>query len=355
MTGFNKAANVLLARCRARYGRRLTMPDIEQLVGCRTVPEAAALLKKTGYASSLAGLDVNSLHRRPFEAALNRHLMNEFLSLSRCEESVGDWFGGYLLMRAEINQIMSFLWLLSSGRQNEFILSVPETFIQRAGIEPAALASCTDYDSFLSAMRRSQFGGVLRAMRPLPGEPIDCALIEHGLYARFYDAAFELVKSHCTGKARTELLDILGTQKDVSNFRAIYRLKRYYSADPATVRSFLLNGEHRIKHRVLLEMINAPDAETVMELFVTRTPYGRRVNKGILYREGGLETATSLLVQSRARELMRASTNPTTVLLAYIILSETEVHDIAAIVEGIYYGLTREAILDLITIDEMAS
>ena len=353
MSFASKASNVLLARCRARYGRRLTAQDIEALVSCRSVADCAAQLKNTRYAEALSTLSEGNLRRRTCEAALNSHLLHELYTLSRCEQSVGDWFADYIIMRAEINQVTSFIQLLASGRQSELILTLPEFMLHRAGIDAAKLAGCRSYDDLLAAMKHSRFIKVLTAFRPLPGNRPDCALIEQALYARFYDDVLDMIDSRA-GKAAEELRELIGIQLDMRNFSYIYRLKKYYGADPAAVRSMLLPNEYRIKPRTLLAMINAPDAASALEIFMARTPYGRQLDREELLREGGLEAATSVLVHTRARRLMRSSVNPSTVLLAYVILAEAEVHDLTVIVEGVFYGLSREEILDLIIIDDLA-
>ena len=85
----SKASNVLLARCRARYGQRLSAQDIDTLLGCRTVADCAACLRNTRYAPALSSLGESSMYRRPSEAALNGFLLDELYTLCRCEQSVG--------------------------------------------------------------------------------------------------------------------------------------------------------------------------------------------------------------------------------------------------------------------------
>lgn len=353
MSFSSKASNALLARCRARYGRRLKQQDIEALVTCRSVADCAAYLKNTRYADSIARISEGNLRRRTFERALNDHLLDELYTLCRCEQSVGDWFADYIIMRAEIKLVTSFVQLLSAGRQGEMILNVPEFILQRTGIDAAGLAQCRDYDDLLEAMKHSRFRKVLHTFRPLRGNLPDCALIEHALYVQFYDEVLAMIERRA-GSAEEELKDLIGTQLDILNFSCIYRLKRYYGADPAAVRSMLFRNEHQISRHVLLSMVNAPDAQSVLEIFMERTSYGRRLDREMLLREGGLETATRMLTHHRARKLMRSSVNPATVLLAYIIMAEAEVHDLNSIVEGVFYGLPREEILDLIIIDKLA-
>jgi|GEM_PF-2247522 len=349
----SKAANVLLARCRARYGQRLTARDIDALTGCRTVADCAACLKNTRYADCLSDMGERIMRRGAFEAALDRHLLGELYGLCRCEQSVGDWFADYLLMQSEIRLIMSVVLRLSSGRMQSPQGKIDMPARLHTGIDTERLSTCTDYDDLLEAVRHSRFIKVLRALRPLPGNLPDSALIEHSLYAAFYDKVAELIDHH-SGSARDELTELISAQIDMANFRHVYRLKKYYAADEAAVRSMLLGQKSVTGSRVMRRMTAAPDAEAVLKIFLEDTPYGRHIDREVLAREGGLEAATRLLVLNRARRLMHFSVHPSTVLLAYIIMAEAEVHDLTTIVEGVYYGLPREEILSLITINELA-
>jgi len=349
----SKAANVLLARCRARYGKRLTVQEIDALAGCRTMADCVTILRNTRYGDSLSSLSESGMYRRPFEAALHRHLMEELYTLSHCEQSVGDWFAEYLLMKSEIQQLMAVIRRLSSGQVEADMPFAMENMLHQSGIDSKKLCACADYDDLLEFARHSPFIKVLRAMRPLPGNRPDSALIEHSLHAAFYERVNELIHRH-SGSAEEELTGLVGIQMDMDNFRHIYRLKKYYNADEAAVRSMLFGPKSVTGSRVMRRMTAAPDAETVMEIFLENTPYGRHIDREILAREGGLEAATRLLVLTQARKLMHSSVNPSTVLLAYIIMAEAEVHDLTTIVEGVYYGLPREEILSLITINELA-
>lgn len=346
----SNASNVLLAKCRAKYGRRLTLQDINAMISCRSVTDVTAYLKaNTHYGEALASFDPSTAHRRNIELALRRELYEDFSSLCRYELSVGEWFGDYLLMRSEIEQIMSFLCLLSAGRPQEFIFSLPTFFVQHSEIDFTSLSQCRDYNDFLLAMRSSRYIKTLRAFIPLDGEQLDIALVEHGLYRQFYDTIWDIITTHYSGTAREELLDLTGAQLDILNFCHIYRLKRYYGADSASVRAMLLRGEHRIRAKVMKDIIEAPTADAALELFITKTPYGRQFDRED-FEKGGIETATQSVVCAMAQRLLRSSIHPTTVLLSYIILATNELQDVTSIVEGVHYGLSPDEILSIITV-----
>lgn len=350
----SNASNVLLAKCRARYGKRLNTQDINTLVNCRSVTEVVSYLKTTPrYEEILLNVDEGSMYRRRIEAVLERGLYEELSTLCRYELQVGGWFTDYFLMRGEIRQIMSFLLQLSAGTPDEFLFSLPDFFLQQSDINFAALLQCRSYGDFLQSMEGTRFYKILRALAPAPGKTVDCAVIEHALYNEFYRTVFSIIDKHYSGEAHKELSELLSAQVDMNTFAHIYRLKKYYKADTGTIRALLPENTMRISGKVLNELINAPDADTVLRIFMQRTAYGRRLLTQVI-SERGLETALRMQLERTALRMLRTSVHPTTVLLAYIILTDNEIKDIITIVESIFYNLPPDEIKNLITIDEHA-
>lgn len=349
----SKASNVLLAKCRAKFGGRLTGQDITALMSCRTVQEAAAYLKSsTRYAAVLETTDPLAMYRINVESAVRRMMYDDFSSLCRYELSVGEWFSDYIIMSGEILQIISFLCLLAADRPEEFISTLPGFFMQHADFDYAKLGQCHTYEEFLEVMRTSRFGRVLRAFTPLEGEAFDCAAIEHALYRHMYAIITDTVKKHYSGDAKEELLDLIGTQLDMRNICYVYRMKKYYGAEPDLVRALLFSEETRISSRLLGDIINAPDAETALKLFSERSANGRKL-AAALEHSASIEIAAREIVFTKAVHLLRFSIHPSSVLLAYIIFAETEVQDITSIVEAVYYNMPSDEIKRLITIDSL--
>lgn len=347
----SNASNVLLAKCRARFGVRLTKQDIAALTGCRTVQETAAYLKNsTHYGKSLENIDPSVVHRRQLEAVLREKQYEDFSSLCRYELSVGEWFGDYILMRGEIQQIMIYLRLFAAGKQKEFIFSLPEFYIKQYELDIPALTSAKNYGDFLAAMRKSRFIRVLRTFTPDAGEHIDLAVIEHALYRHFYENIVSIIREHYRGSARQELEELIFTQVDILNFCHIYRMKKYYGAKPDSIRAWMLSGGSNVRQSLMFAMIDAETAEDALRIFTEKTGYGRLFStEDIKY--GGIEVATRPIIFGKALRLLRSSVNPTTVLLSFITLTETELSDVITIIEGVHYGLEPSAIYSLLTID----
>lgn len=63
------SSNVVLAKARTMYGRRLTQNDYNELLKCRNVSEVAGYLKNnTIYSHALAGIVESEIHRGQLEA-----------------------------------------------------------------------------------------------------------------------------------------------------------------------------------------------------------------------------------------------------------------------------------------------
>lgn len=350
----SNASNVLLAKCRARYGKRLNLQDINTLTNCRSVSEVVSYLKNTPrYGDILGSVDESSMYRRRIEAVLEHGLYEELSTLCRYELQVGGWFSAYFLMRGEIRQIMSFLLQLSAGKPDEFLFSLPEFFLQQSDLNFAALLECRSYSEFLQVMEGTRFYKIIRTLAPAPGKQIDCAVIEHALYNEFYSTIFSIIEKHYSGEALKELDELLSAQVDMNTFAHIYRLKKYYKADTGTIRALLPEHTVHISSRVREELINARDADDVLEIFTQRTAYGRRLSIAVI-NERGLEAALKMQLERMALRMLRTSVHPTTVLLAYIFLTENETKDIITIVESVFYNLTPDEMRNLITIDEHA-
>ena len=102
------SSNVILAKARAMYGRRLTRANYRELLECRTVGEVASYLKnQTSYGSILAGINESDIHRGQLEIRLRQKLFEDNSALCRYEVTIGEHFANYLISRGEIEQGIS--------------------------------------------------------------------------------------------------------------------------------------------------------------------------------------------------------------------------------------------------------
>ena len=105
----------VLAKARAKFGKRLTEKDYNSLLNSNSVAEVMSYLKSyTHYAEALRDINERDVHRGRLEVLLRQHLFYEFDSLCRYDSQMSTGFSAYVISRTEIEQIMRFLTLLNT-------------------------------------------------------------------------------------------------------------------------------------------------------------------------------------------------------------------------------------------------
>ncbi|MBQ6570574.1 MAG: V-type ATPase subunit [Clostridia bacterium] len=339
------AANAVLTKSRCMYGKRLKEEDYNALCACRSVSEVAFYLKtRTHYSDALQNLDEGTVHRRKLEELLFIKEFEEFARLCRYEFAGDEGFSEYIIMTVEIKEILRFLRLLFAGSPSEYLLSLPVYFASHSSVDLYALSRAKSFSEFLDIADRSRYR---KAFRPFKGvENPDFVSIEHALYGYMYSRLLEIVAARKSGDERAELENIFSTLLDTKNFLHIYRLKKYYNSDENIIRTLLFGGSHKIKKDIHEAMITAPDAQTVLDLMKTRTPYAK------YFEEKGVtpDNIYSRIKFHTAKKYIHYSVNPSVVMLSYIMLSQIELGNIVNIIECVRYGLPQEETAEMITV-----
>ena len=98
-----------MAKCRALYGKRLTLQDYNNLMNCKGINDIVSYLKtRTVYSSVFesANSDMSSFQ---VEELLKIHLLESFEKVSKYEISTGVEFYKYFIIKNDIQQILRFL------------------------------------------------------------------------------------------------------------------------------------------------------------------------------------------------------------------------------------------------------
>ncbi len=346
----SKASNALYAKCRAMFGKRLTQHDIDVLLNSRSLSEIAVYLKSnTRYAPALANVDERLTHRGQLELELHRILFGQFEGLCRYEISVGEHLADFVLNRMELKQYLSFLQFLNSGHPQDYIFSLPYFFEKHTNVKLMELSQQRSFSEFLEHIKKSIYYDALKNIKSEDCR-FDYFLVENLMYSKLYDAALSACRKYYSGDAQTQLLDLFGTEIELHNVASVYRLKKYYKSSPEFISSVLYPYSSRISRRVMAQIAAAETADDALDIFLRHTPYRREVNLDLIKRHH-IDNVFRELRYKRAHHYMHFSTNPSVVLLSYMILTETELTEIITIIEGVRYGLDPERISELIVMD----
>lgn len=340
------SSNVILAKARAMYGRSLKTQDYQALINCHTVGEVASYLKNnTSYSEALAQVNLTDVHRSQLENALKRKLLFDFASLSRYEISVSEHFSNYLIIRSEIEQIMHALLLLSAGKPEEYLFSMPAYLDAHTVLDLKTLSHIKSYDDLLAVVAHSPYKALLMPFAPRDGN-LNLTGIENALYTHLYRYVFNTIDHHASAGAAKELRGIFNDHIDLCNFVRIVRQKLYFHAHTDTIRSSLLPFG-TFSDAILSQLLEAQDYDK-MEAIMLRTPVGKRYLKA-----GGYDFVDEIPYVAKYRSCkkdIRFSTHPSVVMISYVFLSEIEIIDIVNIIEGIRYGLPPAEIARLMAI-----
>ncbi len=334
------ASNAVLSKARAMYGKGIKEKNYSDLLACRSIPDVASYLKrKTSYSDVLSGINENNLHRAELENQLKLKLFLDFEALGRYDISVGEHFSEYIIARAEIEQIMHSLMLLTAGKSGEYIHTIPAFFYSHAKFDLKELEHIKNYDDFLKVVRRSEYYKILEPFKPKKGELINLTFIETALYNYLYKVVFDVINKYVKGSAKKELTDFFKLYIDLSNLVRIVRMRKFYDLEPEYMISALIShgtlGEDKLK-----KFIFSPNTKQMMS-DMKNTKMGKK------WFSRGLDVIDKVPLNMRfdkCRHNIRFSMSPPIVLMSYIFLKEIEIINITNIIEGIKYRLPSEEI-----------
>ncbi len=342
------SSNVILAKARAMYGRRLTRTNYRELLECRSVSEVAAYLKnQTSYGAVLAGVNENDIHRGQLEVRLRQKLFEDNSALCRYEVTIGEHFARYLISRSEIEQIMHSLVLLEGDVPEEYLFAMPAYLTAHTHLNLTTLSHIRSYDDLLLAVSHTPYRKPLESFRPAPGVPLNYTGIENALYTYLYGQVFDVIRKYTHGETAAQLRQMFESYIDLQNYLRIVRLRFIHGEEIDVVRSALLPfGQLHERHlNALLEAKSQEEIAAIMR----RTPVGQHFIKS----QGSYAYVEQLMNRTKyriCRRDIRFSTHPSVVLMSYIFLMEIEVGDIVTIVEGIRYKLAPEEIKSMLTV-----
>lgn len=348
MSFLHYSSNVITAKARAMYGKSLKPKDYTNLLNCHSVSESAAYLKNnTAYAGVLRDVNEATIHRGYLEMLLRRKLYNDYAALARYDVSVGLQMSRYLMERAEIELIVSCLRLLSAGRASEFYFSMPLFFTTHSHLNLQAMSRSKSFGELLEALYGTVYHEMLERYPPGDDGLIRLTEIETALYSRLSETMMATLKRQDKETA-AELIDLYGTYIDVQNVTRIQRLKRYFEADPETIRRSLLPGSGAIPVRLMEQMVNAPTADAVMDILYS-SKVGRRIPAE---QRRFVHDLYHRVPFFNARRHIHLSVHAAVVMLSYIMILDVELDDIINVIEGIRYGLQPEDIKPMLVLAE---
>lgn len=341
---FINSSTAVITKARSKYGKRLTQKDYDALLKCHSVAQVVNYLKThTHYSQTLSKINENEVHRGRLESILKQQVFYDFDSLCRYEMSSGSPFSEFIIRRYEIEQLVHFLLLLSCGKVEDYLFSLPSYFNKHTDIDLYKLSKCKDYDTFINSLGHSEYKRILSDFKPNENGTIDLASVENALNIYSYKELYDAIAKRKSKKEKANLKQLCDYVNDFCNISRILRIKKYYTMTSKQCKQHLL-PYGSISEKTIDKMCDATDIDQVFEL-ITTTRVGKRMRKMSLDKEEQLSIKSRYMI---CKKNLYYSMDPAVVLLSYMYVSEAELKNIITIIEGVRYSSSPDRIKSLL-------
>lgn len=343
------AANAILVKSRAKFGKSLKLKDYDNLLSCPTMKDVVAYLKSnTKYRYTLDGLHDAAVHRGNLEVLLKKQMYTEYANLCSFERSIGEHYFEYLLLKAEIEQILMFFRYFSAGKAYSLPFSLPDFFKNSSKVDAEKLSHAQNFNEALQILKNTRYHKILVAFKPKDDKtPPDFTLIESALDKYMYSEIERLVNKHFSGHTKDELFKIFGAQAELDNIRKIYRSKKYHNFTNDELKSMLNHGQFNLSGRVLNQMIESEDYNGVYAL-LNSSKYKSFLNS---YNFVYIDDFANRFLYNHCRRKIHFSKEPAVVMASAILLTEIEIYNITNIIEGKRYQVDANTIKQMLILD----
>ena len=333
-------SSAVIAKAKAKYGRRLTVKDYAALVKCESVSDIVRYLQSyTSYRRYLekVGKDV---HRGGLEEMLREQMFHSYLSLTRYNRSASP-VTGYIYRLTEIRELTKYLTLLSIGRPIEYLFTLPMYFDDQTEIPLSKLSSAHSYDDMLQLLGDHGYRHVLEKYIPGVDSDIDISAISDAMEIYSLNELYNDISKIKNKSERTALTNLFDTLSDYDNYSRIMRLKRYYHLPNDAVREHLLPFGTLTGRK--LDAVLTKSSYKEVRAALADTKVGRTAQNIYIDSEMAVKGR-----YDKCRHELYFSTSPEVVLLAYYIVSETELKNIITIIEGVRYSMSPQSIYEML-------
>lgn len=337
----------LAAKARAMFGARLKEEDYISLMEKKSVPEIAYTLKHDSpFSTVLEDVNDKAVHRGQLESLVRMDIFRRLRKLSRYTDSDGRKFISVGVMDTEAQMILicirSFMQDDPEIRES-MITSMPLYIEQYLSFDIRKLSDVNSFDELLEVLKGTQYEKIIRRYRADTMEEIDYVGLDHELKNSMYETVLDMIEKYTRGSAEEEMKRIFLARVELDNLAVIYRLKKYFNTSPDKIRSLMTRRYCMFHPNEIDDLIDNCSADEVVERLQKKY---HRYASGIRFTD--IETFTGRIRFNMNYNFIEYYTEPSLVLLAYMLLSQTEIQNVINIIEGVRYGVGIDRIRTLL-------
>ncbi len=339
-----QANNAIVAKAKAMYGNFLKTEDYEELLKQKTVSDIAVFLKnQPNYADILTDIKEKTIHRGHLESLIRKNTFNQVMRLTRLIFSKDQDFYELRIVNQENQIILAVLRTFISDEADEKSV-LPYFFNEHTDIDMDVLIKAETYEDLLNAVKKTPYYDILKPFQTDNFENIRYLDIEFNLEKHYYEESFKRIDNNYSGKLKKDLMSVFQTAIELKNITKIYRLKKFYNADPITIKNVLIKEHSRISDSKIDEMIALKEPDDILK-YLAKSEYAKFTSdQDYIY----IEYYAGRIKYELAKKFMYFSQEVPLIYQSFITLSEIEVENITNIIEGIRYQVHESEIRQMI-------
>ena len=343
----NFSENAVTAKLRANYGKRITPHQYTDLCYKNNNLEVISFLKNhPSYKKALEGVSEETQHVHLIEDILNKEIFNIYGKILKFVSPNNTAFYNHIVLIAEIYQLSEITKLIAFNKEENYIREMPSYLREYSSFDITKLTKVRSYGELLKAMEDTPYYETLKKV-PCDKDLIPNYIFCERLLRQFYFSQIKnLINKNYKGKTKNNLLDIFGTQAELENINAIYRMKKYYEVPENEIISLLIDFNNRLSKSVVEKMIKCHHVEDILTI-LGQSKFKKYFDK---QNFAFIEYSSDCIKYNLNKRYLTFSTDAATAFTAFMVLKGIEVQNIINIIEGIKAKNSPENIYKLIVL-----
>ncbi len=339
------ANNTIITKAKSIYGNFIKPDEYEKMAKFKSLADLVGFLKKhENYRVILKDVQEGSIHRGNLEGLIKKNAFDQIIRLIKQVYTKDLEFYELDIVHQENEVILSSLRTMISDEVEENKGKVPYFFDIHTTIEMSLILKATNFHELLEALWNTPYYQILEPYDTRSNGNIRYLDIEFELEDYYYDEAFRRIEKYYKGSVLKDLKSIFQTRIELSNIIKIYRLKKFYQSDPATIKSVLIKKHTRISEQKIDEIVNLQDPDAILK-YLAQSEFSRfKSDKDYVY----VEYYAGRIRYDLAKKFMYFSTDVSKIYLAFVTLSNFEVENLTNIIEGIRYQVDENEIKQML-------
>ncbi|MGE4321277.1 MAG: V-type ATPase subunit [Acholeplasmataceae bacterium] len=333
------ANNAIIAKAKAMYGKFLQAEDYDRMVKLKTLPDLVKYLQAhPHYEKILKDVQPITIHRGHLESLIRKNRVEQIIKLIKLVYSKDKEFYMLDVVHQQNEIILSVLRKIISEEGADISGSIPFFYNVPTQIDFSKLLNVQTFDDLLKSLEESIYYEILKPYYTTDKDKIRYIDIEHALEEYLYRLVFKTIEKHYHGKLKTDLEHLFRIRIDLVNITKIYRLKKFYHADPITIRNVLLDEFAEMNSKMLDKLVMIDDPDELLKQFDKKGHFDVADEDEYVF----IEYYTGKVRFELAKKVMYYKAEVPEIYTAFTILSQFELDNLINIIESIRYQINEQ-------------